>query len=253
LAMNFAHSFEDGYSGNFRIGKRIFEATKTMLSTQSAGNTSLGSILLLTPLITASSYCYRKNLKIDIENLRIAIKDVLENSSYKDSVNIGKAILLTQPTWLVNVKEFDLNNVSWIKEVRDKKAKPINFMEVAKEFDWIAYEYCSYFEITFNDSYPMLLKMLQKMELSKAALATFIYLMSKRTDSHIYRKFGKDAAEKVRKVASELLANKLSFEQIADKIDKEFEPLGYTAGTTADLLVASLYLLFLIEGSKKYI
>jgi len=252
-AINFSYTFEDGYKAKFKIGKRIYEATITMMESQSSGNTSLGSLMLLIPLITASAYCFKKFGTITFDYLKESVKEVLDSSNTEDSIYIGKAILATNPSWLIEVKEYDLTKKGWIEEIKSKRAKPKDFMKVGEEFDLIAFEYCHDFKITFEESYPYFIEMLKKYDLNKAALATFVYLLSKKKDSHIYRKFGKEIAERIRSFAEKAIENYKDPLEVAKIIDFEFSNLGYNAGAIADLLVADLYLLFLLEGSKKYI
>lgn len=224
-----------------------------MLKYQSQGNTSLGSLMLLIPLISASSFCYKEFKEINIENLRNCLKLVLDSSGPKDSIMICKAILLTKPKWLLKVKEFDITKKNWEKEILKKKAKPREIMRNAIQYDWIAHEYYTYYKITFEESFPLLLKYSNEESLDSACLRTFLTLLSNRIDSHIYRKFGYEIAERIRKSVEEKMKTNKDIEVIAEEIDKEFSNIKINAGTTADLIVASLFLLFLTQGSRKYI
>jgi len=126
-------------------------------------------------------------------------------------------------------------------------------MRNAIQYDWIAHEYYTYYKITFEESFPLLLKYSNEESLDSACLRTFLTLLSNRIDSHIYRKFGYEIAERIRKSVEEKMKTNKDIEVIAEEIDKEFSNIKINAGTTADLIVASLFLLFLTQGSRKYI
>jgi triphosphoribosyl-dephospho-CoA synthetase len=252
-ALTFYSAFRDGYVKRFRIGKRIYEATELMLKYQSQGNTSLGSLMLLIPLITSSALCFKESKEISIEKLRDCLKIVLDSSEPEDSIMICKAILLTKPKWLLKQEEFDITKKDWEREILEKKAKPREIMRSATQYDWIAHEYYTYYKITFEESLPLLLKYSNEESLNRACLRTFLTLLSKRIDSHVYRKFGYEIAERIRKFVDEKMKTKKDIEIIANEIDEEFSSLKINAGTTADLIVASLFLLFLTEDSRRYI
>ncbi len=252
LALPFHYAFRDGYKGEFKIGRRILQSTEIMMKSQSAGNTNLGSILLLVPLITASSYALKRG-ELSLEGLKESIRTVLEKSKAIDSVLICEAILLTNPKWLIKIEsDFDITKEGWRERILRKDAKPKEIMAIASNFDWIAYEYVNDFKITLEENYPYLRSCLEKEDLQQSVTRTFLWILSRRKDSHIARKYGEEEAEKLREFVEKRM-DKRDIYEIAEEIEREFAKKGFKAGTTADLIVACLFLLFLLEGSRKYI
>jgi len=245
-------SIIDGIKGKFKIGKRIFEATKSMLENQTGGNTSFGSILLHIPLITSTSYYLYRNKTLNFENIRKTLSFVLNNCNEIDSIYICKSILLLKPKWLVKVEKYDITQRNWLKEIKEKKAKPKDIMKVAEEFDWIAYEYVNDYEITFNENLPAFLKFYEETkDLNKAIIKTIIWILSRRIDSHIYRTKGIEVAKYVMENAKESYKRIEEGEDIlkeSEKLRKKIEFYEANTGTTLDLISTCLFLaLFLIK------
>lgn len=248
----FFNSCKDGYKGKQRIGFRIYQAVKKMLECQSAGNTSLGSIMLLIPLINATGKLISDGFELNLENLREKIKELLALSDHKDSIHICKAILLVNPKWLVKVEDFDITKEGWEEEIIARKANLKDVMRVGEKFDWIAYEYVNDYYITFNECYPYLKKIAEEENIEKAVAKTFLWMMARRFDSHIARKIGIEKAEEIRSFIEKII-EKFSLEEVCKIVNERYLRLGIVAGTTGDLLVASIFLLLITEGTKKYI
>jgi len=249
LSIPFFYSIKDAFKNDLKLGKRIYEATLSMLASQSGGNTSLGSIMLLIPLITASAKVLSKSEKIEIEEIRNAVREILNSSSYKDSIYLCKAILITRPKWLLKVSKFDITKESWESEIRKEEANLKEIMKEAEEYDWIAFEYANDFEITCKENYPYFKKSYEDYgNANHAALKTYLWILSKRFDSHIYREYGKEKAEEIKKKAENYL-KKLqiegNIEKIAYEFKREYENSNIVAGTSADLIVSTLFLSFL--------
>jgi Triphosphoribosyl-dephospho-CoA synthetase len=245
-------SIMDGIKGKFKIGKRIYEATKSMMENQSGGNTSFGSILLQIPLITSTAYYLYRNKNLNFENIRETLGFILNNCNEIDSIYICKAILLLKPTWLLKVDKYDLTKRNWLKEIKENKAKPKDIMKVAEEFDWIAYEYVNDYEITFKENFPAFMKFYEEAkELNSTIIKTIIWILSRRMDSHVYRTKGFEVAKYIMENARESYKRIEKGENIfkeSERLRKKIEIYEANTGTTLDLVTACLFLaLFLIK------
>lgn len=245
ISLSFYETIIDAFKNKPNIGKRIFEATISMLENQSKGNTSLGSIMLLIPLIYASTSTVMKE-KPDIETIKQNLSETLALTSYRDSIYFCKSILAIRPKWLVKVSKFDLTKENWTREIKEEKANLKKLLEEAKSYDWIAYEYCNDFEITFRENYPYFKKAFEDFKnINIASLKTYLWILNKRFDSHIYRKKGIDVAQTVQNRAKfyyERIEKGEDIISVAYNFKKEFENSDFVAGTSADLLVATLFL-----------
>jgi len=248
VSISYLDAILDGLKNRQNIGKRIYEATSAMLKFQSGKNTSLGTIMLLIPLITATAKSLQYKDEVTVEDVKENVKSILNSTTYIDSIWICKAILENRPSWLIKVDKYDILKEDWEDEIKKDNANVKMLMRNSQNFDWIAYEYCNDYSLTFNENYPFFKKALENYNnLNSSALKTFIWMLSRRIDSHIYRKFGYNIAETVRKNAEHYYKRIEKGEDVitvAAEFKETYLQSNINAGTTADLLAAVLFLSF---------
>ena len=221
---------------NMDIGLKILESVKASMDVVGC-NTNLGIILLCVPIVEA--VYMDKEHKFDQNNLKI----VIDNINYKQTKSIYKAINLANAGGMSSKEEFDL-----------KSNKSDNFtlfeaMNFAKTYDYIASEYTKYFYNIINNislNWRNYFKLMNNDEC--ATTATFLKQIASNPDSLIARKHGLSTAEQVserfKEIADEycalkdpnILNNKLLL------LDSELKIQGLNPGTTADVVVASIFL-----------
>ena len=221
---------------NMDIGLKILESVKASMDVVGC-NTNLGIILLCVPIV--ETVYMDKEHKFDQNNLKI----VIDNINYKQTKSIYKAINLANAGGMSSKEEFDL-----------KSNKSDNFtlfeaMNFAKTYDYIANEYTNYFYNIINNislNWRNYFKLMNNDEC--ATTATFLKQIVSNPDSLIARKHGLSTAEQVserfKEIADEycalkdpnILNNKLLL------LDSELKIQGLNPGTTADVVVASIFL-----------
>jgi len=243
----------DGIFKNFKIGKRIYEATYLMIKNQSAGNTSFGSILLLFPLISSSAYYLANDKKVMLENLeelRDCVKYVLEHTTWKDSIYVCKSILLLKPRWLLKVNKYDITKENWQEEIKKDNANLKDIMKVAYEYDWIAYEYVKDFEITFKENLPYFIKTYNETkDVNETIIKTYVWNLSKRIDSHVYRTHGLNMALEIlnkSKMIYENINKGYDIKKEIESLNKHFLEYNLNTGTTSDLISSCIFLATLL-------
>ena len=221
---------------NMDIGLKILESVKASMDVVGC-NTNLGIILLCVPIV--ETVYMDKEHKFDQNNLKI----VIDNINYKQTKSIYKAINLANAGGMSSKEEFDL------KSNESDNFTLFEAMNFAKTYDYIASEYTNYFYNIINNislNWRNYFKLMNNDEC--ATTATFLKQIVSNPDSLIARKHGLSTAEQVserfKEIADEycalkdpnILNNKLLL------LDSELKIQGLNPGTTADVVVASIFL-----------
>lgn len=224
---------------DFSLGEKIYYAVQA--TREAVGcNTNLGILLLCAPMIEAAYGCANQG------SFRQALTTVLENTTVDDADWVFKAITLAAPGGLGEAKEQDVSSAATmsLKQV----------MEIASHRDRIALQYVSNFKDVFDFGvlrYNLGLSRWGKMDW--ATVLVYTGFLSRFADSHIERKYGN--------CYSELVASKIAILDAAlldsskpellearfSELDQEFKLKGINPGTSADLTVATLLAVLLMD------
>tara|TARA_B100000579_G_scaffold126324_1_gene101914 strand:+ start:1216 stop:2061 length:846 start_codon:yes stop_codon:yes gene_type:complete len=221
---------------NLDIGEKIYQSVSSSMDVVGC-NTNLGIILLCVPIVEA--IYLNKDHTFEQDNL----KKVIDNIDAKQTQKIYKAINIASAGGMGEKSEFDL-----------KKSKKINFtffeaMKYASSYDYIAFQYSTYFDNIINNLAPCWRKYFKKMNSDEnATTALFMEFISNNPDSLIARKHGVDKAIEVSDRFVDLSKeynesenpNKLNNKLLL--LDSELKIQGLNPGTTADVVVASIFL-----------
>ncbi|MAW49313.1 MAG: hypothetical protein CMQ85_04345 [Gammaproteobacteria bacterium] len=221
---------------NIDIGEKILESVKASIDVVGC-NTNLGIILLCSPIVEA---IYLDNEhKLQQNNL----KKVIDRIDLKQTKTIYKAINLANAGGMGLKDKFDLN----AKKSSDfTLSEAMNF---ASSYDYIANEYTNYFNNIINTislNWRNYFKLMGNAEC--ATTATFLKLISSNPDSLIARKYGLDTAIEVSgkfKALSDEYCELKNPNIINNKLlllDSELKIQGLNPGTTADVVVASIFI-----------
>ncbi len=204
-------------------------------------NTNLGIALLFAPLAKAALLGGRRSL-------RSRLRTLLASLTPTDGRKVYEAIRLAAPGGLGEAEQFD------VRATRGR-VPLLAAMRTAMEWDSIAREYVSDFELTFTIGVPALKKCLKESHDPEASIIqTYLTLLSHTPDSLIARKCGSEEAEKVSRRAGEILAIGGAFTQKGRRElarwDRTLRRGGnrLNPGTTADLTAATLFAVMLEKG-----
>jgi triphosphoribosyl-dephospho-CoA synthase len=214
-----------------RVGERILGAVEATLAAVGS-NTNLGIILLCAPLAAAAEH--------GISDLRASLIKVLHGLDTKDAELTYRAIVLAGPAGLGRSERHDVFGQA--------TTSLLDAMTEAAERDRVAWQYATSFSDIFDVGLPRLEAAARRhADLRWATLATYLEFLSAFLDTHIVRKHGTDAAERVCKAAAALrhsfqttrhpdtmLAGLLTW-------DAALKADGINPGTSADLTVATLF------------
>ncbi len=234
-----------------KLGKYILEAVNDSLSWHHGGNTNLGVILLLVPMVAAASML-QNEVPIQESELRDLIDIIIKKSTYLDTINLYKAIRTAKAGGLGKVDKFDINNESSFTEIKRNRVNLYKIFDLSKERDTISMEWVSKFKITFELGVPYFIKTFDETKcINTSTVNTFLKIASEVPDSLIIRTHGLEMALDYSKKASDILSKGgLKSHECLNELIKWENNLLKTGikinpGTTADLTAAVLFIALL--------
>ena len=228
-------------AGGAPVGRTVLRAvsdTRRLVTT----NTNLGIVLLLAPLAKAAARAD------DPPRLRRALSGVLDELTRADARDAYTAIRLAGPAGMGHVREHDVAEAEPDLTLRQA-------MELARDRDSVAREYCTAFEVTFSLGHPVLRESWAAgARLSDAVVSAFLRILAEVPDTLIERKHGRRAAEEVSRGATAVLAaggtggeaGRARLRVFDAKLRDPSHPRN--PGTTADLVCAALFVFLVADG-----
>jgi triphosphoribosyl-dephospho-CoA synthase len=212
------------------VGSRILAAVEATFAAV-AKNTNLGIILLCAPLAAAAGRG---------GEFRASLKATLAGLTREDASDAFKAILRAGPAGLGTATRHDVRNganVTLLEAMREAAGR-----------DRIAYQYTSDFSDIFETGMKNLAAAAEKgWRPPWPATSAYLAFLALFPDSHIARKYGREASIRVQGEAAGLCERFMNLanpeERLQDLLvfDKRLKTLGLNPGTSADLTVASLF------------
>ena len=195
-------------------------------------NTNLGIVLLCAPLAQAAFTVDRGR------PLRDRLARVLEEATVDDTERVFAAIRLAEPAGLGESERHD---------VRSPAAAPLlAVMREAEHRDRVARQYARCFEDVFDLGLGVLERSRARWPGPQAVVALYLAFLARFKDSHIERKLGTVAAQRVRLEAQRLVesldvseSSEMNFEDLM-RFDRSLKSRRINPGTSADMTVATL-------------
>ncbi|MFX1365534.1 MAG: triphosphoribosyl-dephospho-CoA synthase [Promethearchaeota archaeon] len=237
---------DNDYS-KIELGYFYKKAVKEMMKWQKGGNVLLGHILILGPLAAAATICI-KNGKNSINKLKYYLKSIIENSSVNDTIELYKAIRLSNPGGLGTIEKYDINDENSANHLIKDGMNLKKIFEYSKDYDSISSEYSTGFNIILSEGLPYFINSFNLYrDINIATVNTYLKLLSKYPDTLVIRKSGLGSALYISKVASNIVEYggissneglKLTLE-----LDKELQEKNgqLNPGTTADLISGVIF------------
>lgn len=218
--------------------RRAIDARARMTTT----NTNLGMVLLLAPLAKATRLAAGGDL-------RQALRRVLDEMTVDDARDVYVAIRRASPGGLGKADSQDVAG--------DPDVTLLDAMRLAADRDGIAREYATAFEVTFERGTPALRRArADGLSWSDAVVETYLTLLADSIDTHIVRRTGKAAAERVSLMARQALeagsvrsaAGRRAIEEMDQAIRDGRN--SNNPGTTADLTAAAIFVTLIEAGAS---
>jgi len=237
------------------IGRVIRDAVKEVREWQRGGNTSLGTIILLSPISVAAGMTYAIG-SFSIPQMRDRLETLLEENKPEDTLHLYEAIAIAKPGGLGRVSKLDATETSSRREIMEKGITLYDVFKISAERDSISKEWTTGFNISFETGLPEFEYIYEKTrDVNYATIHTFLRILSRYPDTLIARKRGIEEAEEITGRAREVLREGGCLTEEGQeelrRLDKELrDPQNeLNPGTTADLTAASV-MLALLKGFR---
>jgi triphosphoribosyl-dephospho-CoA synthase len=224
---------------DYSLGEKVYYAVKATRDAVGC-NTNLGIILLCAPLIQAIRQ------KSPDMTLRQALRKVLKHTTIEDADWVFKSIILASPGGLGNSDQQDVNEKASVTL--------LEAMEIASAKDRIALQYATDYQDVFNFAVLRYTTGFNRWgDKNWAAVSVYADMLSHFPDSHIERKYGNQYSEmvtiKMAQLSEELYKtdNPEQIKPLLFSLDRELKLYGINPGTTADMVVATVFTAFLEE------
>jgi triphosphoribosyl-dephospho-CoA synthase len=231
-------AFRKAASTGHNIGDLILNAVQASATWQRAGNCHFGAILLLIPL------CAAAGRSSTISQLRANVIKTTKSTTTVDAVRFYESFRSID----VRVQErhyLDVNDPESVRNIQKQQLTLLDVMDISCSNDTIAKEWVDGFPRTFRGA--ELFKRFEEsgQSLNESIVSLFLRLLSEEPDTLVAKKFGSKVALEVSAKAT----NVLKHGNIED-FDKELIARCINPGTTADLVIGSLFVTLL--GGFRY-
>jgi triphosphoribosyl-dephospho-CoA synthase len=231
--------------------RQAVEATACWTTT----NTNLGMVLLLAPLARAAVLSGGPHLsagasaKAEGPPLRGGLRRVLDETTVDDARAVYAAIRRASPGGLGRAAEQDVAG--------EPDVTLLDAMRLAADRDGVAREYATGFAVTFEQGAPVLERARRDgLPWRDAIVETFLTLLAATPDTHIVRRTGVEAANRVSALAHDALAvggvRSAEGSRAIEAMDAAIRDArnSNNPGTTADLTAAAIFVTLIGEGSR---
>jgi len=214
------------------VGERVLAAVEATRAAVGQ-NTNLGIVLLCAPL--AASF----ERAASVGSFWATVERVLAGLTAGDAVAAYRAIRLAAPGGLGRSAEADV--------AEEPAVTLLEAMRLAADRDRIAWNYANDFGDLRERGVPTLERLSARLAEPWAVAGCYLGLLAATADTHVARKHGPEAAERVRARAAALerrwaaAAEPVALLPDLLALDGELKAAGVNPGTTADLTVASVY------------
>jgi triphosphoribosyl-dephospho-CoA synthase len=222
------------------VGQRVLQAVRSTREVVHC-NTNLGIVLLAAPLFGAAE---------GGGDLRTGVARQLGAADRSDAALVYQAIRLARPGGMGTSARHDVSE--------EPQVTLVEAMREAQHRDSVARQYAQGFRDVFDVGLPHWRGALARFgDESRAATALYLVYLSSWRDSLIERKFGRATAQAVSDRAGELYSQACSYvhwNEIEPKLlawDQELRRAGLNPGTSADLMVATVFAAKLVAPGVK--
>ena len=156
-----------------RIGDLIHQCALDTFTGINRRNTILGTILLYTPLVVASSATVTENQFFSVEALTEWLKRITEKTSVEDTLGLYKTFHLIRSkspridgsaSWTETHNRYDIDNPHVMENIIVDKLTLIDLFKLSASVDEISSEWANNFSLTLNEVFPYLDKISDSLE-----------------------------------------------------------------------------------------
>jgi triphosphoribosyl-dephospho-CoA synthase len=265
-------TFTDNKKVILSVGKYIKKAIFEIQSAHMGGNTHLGITMLFIPLAAAAAICLGRNRKIEVDSLQNECKQVLNGTTFEDTMDFFKAISALNVGWLGKTEGNDIPDFSsknTLTKIDTEKIKFLDLLRRSAKWDGIASELSNGMHSSFKIGYPEFIKTYEDtLDINSSVVNSYLKILSEVPDTFIARKvglrktnnieeavqYGMTESIKVSTKAKKILQEHMGMKTLEGRrkimiLDKELKRSKglLNPGTTADITASSLMIALLMD------
>ncbi|MGP8321691.1 MAG: triphosphoribosyl-dephospho-CoA synthase [Methanosarcinaceae archaeon] len=242
-----------------RVGFFIHSAVLESAKWQNGGNTHFGAFILLVPLAMAAGNILQNKHEFTIEELVSHAHDIVKDTNTQDAIDFYMSF--EDAKVRVNpVDEFDLQDSGSIGLLSEKNNTTLyDLMVISKGYDLIADEWVGGFKRCAHCGETIIqcmrdkdISVESKLDVNDIVVYVFLKILSENRDTFIQTKFDETTAdyvsERARDILLEFKRKKAGFDAVrvaVEEFDDELLNKGINPGSTADIVIAGLFIAFL--------
>ena len=225
------------------VGELIRKGVEESVKWQHGGNTHFGALLLLIPLAMAagaSDSCATPVLKY-------RASEIMQNTDVEDAIELYRAFPVAKVKVRRDVAELDVMNEASLEEIRNKQLSLFDILTISAPYDLISRELVGGFEKTFRYA-ALIADFIRDKPLNEAITHAYLNLLAEEEDTFVKMKFGAEKSRYVKERAKGIADRGYRREEL-EEFDHELIIAGINPGSSADLIVAALFIAIL-QGLK---
>ena len=225
------------------VGELIRKGVEESVKWQHGGNTHFGALLLLIPLAMAagaSDSCATPVLKY-------RASEIMQNTDVEDAIELYRAFPVAKVKVRRDVAELDVMNEASLEEIRNKQLSLFDILTISAPYDLISRELVGGFEKTFRYA-ALIADFIRDKPLNEAITHAYLNLLAEEEDTFVKMKFGAEKSRYVKERAKGIVDRGYRREEL-EEFDHELIIAGINPGSSADLIVAALFIAIL-QGLK---
>ncbi|MDF1533829.1 MAG: triphosphoribosyl-dephospho-CoA synthase [Methanosarcinaceae archaeon] len=240
------------------VGSLIHSAVRESANWQNGGNAHFGAFILLVPLAIAAGNIFQNEHEFTIDELVSCAHDIVKRTNTQDAIEFYKSFE-TAKVRVNPVDEFDLQDIGSIDSLDDDNITLYDLMEISKGYDMIADEWVNGFKRCANCGETIIQCMgwtdnsgKSKLDVNDVVVYAFIKTLSENRDTFIQTKFDEKTADYVSGRARDILLKfkpqETGFDAVrlaVEEFDDELLSKGINPGSTADIVIAGLFIALL--------
>ncbi len=229
------------------LGDAIYGIMREVYSATKGSNPCLGTVTLLAPLALAGGKLESENKTPGAEMLASTASRIIMETTVHDTIYYYMAIRIVSPSYLkpsddtgnyVNIWDPDYR-----EKIIEKNQTLYKTLQYSSRIDIIADEVINNYKRSLDAQKYLEKRYIETSDWNRAVVETYLYLLSRNTDTVIALKHGLGKAHEASRRAAIVLSNiidKSEWLPHVEKLDKEFRKEKINPGSIADLVAAAL-------------
>lgn len=231
------------------LGDAVYGIMREVHGATKGSNPCLGTATLLSPLAIAGGRLESEseNKMLGAEALASTASRIIMETTVYDTIYYYMAIRIASPSYLKPTDNTgDYVNV-WDPDYREKIIEKnqtlYKTLQYSSRIDVVADEVINGYRRSLDARKYLEKRYTETSDWNRAVVETYLYLLSKNTDTVIALKHGLEKALEASRRASTVLSNiidKTDWLPQVEKLDREFREEKINPGSTADLVAATI-------------